>query len=148
MPVDGTLSNSLSFVDITPVTFQGKLVVSGTILAGVTIIPVQAGALVESLMDAQKERELAQNEANGLIRQSDTDKISSSLVVEANDATIEEERGLKQSSLDGSAPQPNNNMLPSSAVDAVTPCPSCGATFHWTSARYCWSCGSKLSKTG
>lgn len=108
-----TTLTTVGFGDITPVTFQGRLVVSGTILAGVTVIPRQAAALVESFMDLQFGRDGEQ---------------------EMEDASVEEE-------------QPNSNenrMLPSSAVDAVTPCPSCGATFHWTSAKYCWSCGGKL----
>jgi len=105
-----TTLTTVGFGDITPVTSQGKLVVSASILAGVTIIPAQAAALVESLMNAQEEREL---ELNG------------------TDTLPREQRN-------------NSKSLPSSAVDATTPCPSCGATFHWTSAKYCWSCGSKL----
>lgn len=95
----------------TPVTSQGRLVVSASILAGVVVIPAQAAALVESLMNAQDEKKL-------------------------------EERVV----MDGEQSSTNNKnkTLPSSAVDAKTPCPSCGATFHWTSAKYCWSCGSEL----
>lgn len=104
-----TTLTTVGFGDITPVTSQGKLIVSGSILAGVTIIPAQAAALVDSLMNFQEERELDEN---------GTDTSSSGR---------------------------NNSMLPSSSVDATTPCPSCGATFHWTSASYCWSCGGPLS---
>ena len=35
---------------MTPMTWQGKLVVSGSILAGVAVIPAQAAALVEALL--------------------------------------------------------------------------------------------------
>ena len=40
----------MGFGDITPVTTEGKLVVSGSILAGVAVIPVQAAALVDALL--------------------------------------------------------------------------------------------------
>jgi voltage-gated potassium channel len=40
----------VGFGDITPMTWQGRLVVSVSILAGVAIIPAQAGALVEALL--------------------------------------------------------------------------------------------------
>ena len=40
--------------DITPVTWGGKVVVCGSILAGVAVIPAQAAALVEALL-ARKE---------------------------------------------------------------------------------------------
>jgi voltage-gated potassium channel len=102
-----TTLTTVGFGDITPVTLQGKLVVSGSILAGVTIIPAQAALLVEALL--------------------------------ASSQTHSQKERSNQSK-----PPPTNNMLPSSAIDAITPCPSCGATFHWTSASYCWSCGSKL----
>ena len=105
-----TTLTTVGFGDITPVTFQGKLIVSGSILAGVTIIPAQAAALVESLMNFQEERE------------------------------------LKENGTETSPSQFNTDMLPSSTVDATTPCPTCGATFHWTSATYCWSCGGALSR--
>lgn len=103
-----TTLTTVGFGDITPVTWQGKLVVGGSILAGVTIIPAQAALLVEALLDSQTEKERASR------RNPSADKTSS------------------------------NDLLPSAAIDANTPCPSCGATFHWTSANYCWSCGGKL----
>jgi voltage-gated potassium channel len=101
-----TTLTTVGFGDIAPVTVQGKLVVCGSILAGVTIIPAQAALLVEALLESQSQKERANQHS-----------------------------------------PPTNNIdkiLPSSAIDATTPCPSCGAAFHWTGASYCWSCGSKL----
>lgn len=45
-----TTLTTVGFGDITPVTTEGKLVVSGSILAGVAVIPVQAAALVDALL--------------------------------------------------------------------------------------------------
>lgn len=51
-----TTLTTVGFGDITPVTFQGRLVVGGSILAGVAIIPAQAASLAEAYLDFQKER--------------------------------------------------------------------------------------------
>lgn len=101
-----TTLTTVGFGDITPVTFQGKLVVCGSILAGVAVIPAQAAALAEALLNSQQK---------------------------------EQQQPSRSGTLDV-----NGNVPPSSVVDAITPCPSCGATFHWNSANFCWSCGTKL----
>ena len=51
-----TTLTTVGFGDISPVTFQGRLVVCVTILAGVAIIPAQAASLAEAYLDFQKER--------------------------------------------------------------------------------------------
>lgn len=51
-----TTLTTVGFGDITPVTTAGKLVVSGSILAGVAIIPAQAASLVEAFLDAQRQQ--------------------------------------------------------------------------------------------
>eukprot|EP00547_Thalassionema_nitzschioides_P001408 CAMPEP_0194200578 /NCGR_PEP_ID=MMETSP0156-20130528/1119_1 /TAXON_ID=33649 /ORGANISM="Thalassionema nitzschioides, Strain L26-B" /LENGTH=380 /DNA_ID=CAMNT_0038925589 /DNA_START=93 /DNA_END=1232 /DNA_ORIENTATION=+ len=48
-----TTLTTVGFGDITPITFQGRLVVCGSILAGVTIIPAQAAKLVDVIMESQ-----------------------------------------------------------------------------------------------
>jgi voltage-gated potassium channel len=102
-----TTLTTVGFGDITPVTTGGKLVVMGSILAGVAVIPKQAAALVEALLDYEKQRELQKQGT----------------------------RVRKSPSLENS----NGGMM-----DVVTPCPVCGASMHWASASYCWSCGNKL----
>ena len=42
--------STLGLGDITPITWEGRLVVCGSILAGVAIVPAQAAALVEALV--------------------------------------------------------------------------------------------------
>jgi Ion channel. len=51
-----TTLTTVGFGDITPVTLPGRLVVMGSILVGVAIIPAQAAELVEALIDFQAER--------------------------------------------------------------------------------------------
>jgi len=50
-----TTLTTVGFGDIVPITTEGKLVVSGSILFGVTIIPAQAAALADALLNRQKE---------------------------------------------------------------------------------------------
>ncbi|KAL7546472.1 hypothetical protein ACHAWF_009807 [Thalassiosira exigua] len=51
-----TTLTTVGFGDITPVTFQGRMVVGGTILAGAIVLPAQAASLAEAYLDYQKER--------------------------------------------------------------------------------------------
>jgi voltage-gated potassium channel Kch len=65
-----TTLTTVGFGDITPVTTEGKLVVSGSILAGVAVIPVQAAALVDALLaredtkQSSRQRETLSNNNN------------------------------------------------------------------------------------
>jgi hypothetical protein len=51
-----TTLTTVGFGDIVPVTLPGKLVVMGSILVGVSIIPAQGAELVEALLDYNSER--------------------------------------------------------------------------------------------
>jgi voltage-gated potassium channel len=51
-----TTLTTVGFGDINPVTLPGRLVVMGSILVGVAIIPAQGAELVEALLDFQTER--------------------------------------------------------------------------------------------
>lgn len=53
-----TTLTTVGYGDISPVTSQGRLVVSLTILAGVAIIPAQTASLAEAYLDFQNERSL------------------------------------------------------------------------------------------
>lgn len=51
-----TTLTTVGFGDITPVTFGGRFIVCASILAGVTVIPAQAGSLLEALLARQESR--------------------------------------------------------------------------------------------
>ncbi len=51
-----TTLTTVGFGDITPITLNGRLVVMGSILVGVAVIPAQAAELVNALLDLQAER--------------------------------------------------------------------------------------------
>jgi voltage-gated potassium channel len=102
-----TTLTTVGFGDISPITWQGKLVVGSSILVGVAVVPAQAAALVEALL----EREDAKRRSRS--RPSRKAKVSSEKV---------------------------------RAMDMDMACPQCGATFHWTSAQFCYSCGGELNQ--
>lgn len=121
-----TTLTTVGFGDITPVTIQGKIVVCGSILFGVTVIPAQAAALVDALLDYQKERMLiaeAEEEKSEviLIDYDDSD------FVFAVDQKVQQKSTAKN--LDSS----------SSKI-----CKNCGTSSHRNDATFCWSCGSSL----
>merc|ERR1719491_311120 len=59
-----TTLTTVGFGDIVPITFNGRLVVSGSILAGVAIIPIQAASFFDALLDFQKERQQGRDDAD------------------------------------------------------------------------------------
>lgn len=107
-----TTLTTVGFGDISPITWQGKLVVGSSILVGVAVVPAQAAALVEALL----EREDIKRQA----RRRPVDSI-----LERNPSSTD------------------NNIL---ALDMAKACPDCGATFHWTSAQFCHTCGGELDR--
>ncbi|KAL7439966.1 hypothetical protein ACHAXM_012151 [Skeletonema potamos] len=52
-----TTLTTVGFGDITPVTFQGRIVVMASILAGVIVVPAQAASLAEAYLEFQRERD-------------------------------------------------------------------------------------------
>lgn len=110
------LAPNQGFGDITPVTPQGKLVVSLSILAGVTLIPAQGASLVEALLERQRE--------NKIIK----------------DAEAEEADQGDNGAVVASQQQPPERMM----LEMSLSCPNCGAVMHWSAAKFCWSCGNEL----
>jgi voltage-gated potassium channel Kch len=122
-----TTLTTVGFGDITPVTTEGKLVVSGSILAGVAVIPVQAAALVDAL--------LAREDV----------KKSSRTTTSTSTSTSTSTR--QRETLSNNNNNNNHNgrsTMNNSPIMLNMKCTNCDANFHWTAADYCWSCGSKL----
>ena len=64
-----TTLTTVGFGDVHPMTTAGRWVVSGAILVGSVVIPAQAAALVEALLDREGEKNTP-----GARRENDTDK--------------------------------------------------------------------------
>jgi len=111
-----TTLTTVGFGDVSPVTSQGKLIVCGSIVFGVAVVPGQAAALVEALLD----REKMKNSSDG------------------NGMRTFRQNGSKSGSIAGDS---DDSVL---ALDTAMSCSNCGASFHWASASYCYKCGEKL----
>ncbi|KAL3914068.1 MAG: hypothetical protein SGARI_000322 [Bacillariaceae sp.] len=64
-----TTLTTVGFGDIVPMTPAGRLVVSGSILAGVAIIPAQSVKLVEALLELQKDTTAKEEKRKQMLRQ-------------------------------------------------------------------------------
>lgn len=119
-----TTLTTVGFGDVSPVTWQGRLIVCGSIVFGVAVVPAQAAALLEALLDREEVR--SGRAGNG------STKIKNKLPT-AMSAT-------RKSS---SASNTDDSIL---ALDTTMTCSNCGASFHWSNARYCYRCGATIQK--
>ncbi len=111
-----TTLTTVGFGDVSPVTSQGKLIVCGSIVFGVAVVPGQAAALVEALLDREKMKN--SRGSNGM------------------------KKGFQNGSKNGSLSRDSDDSV--LALDTALTCSNCGASFHWASARHCYKCGEKL----
>lgn len=118
---------TLGIGDITPVTWQGRLVVCISILAGVAILPAQAAALVEALV--------ARRESLANLRKSGRTSASNKNTLQTDNNRL---TGVNNGKSDDD--RTRSRMV----LETSYPCPGCGASMHWSSARFCWSCGESL----
>jgi voltage-gated potassium channel Kch len=75
-----TTLTTVGFGDISPITRQGKLVVCGSILVGVAVVPAQAAALVEALLERedikrQSRKRLSKKTATRFPNESSSNKV-------------------------------------------------------------------------
>lgn len=99
----------------------------GSILVGVAVVPAQAAALVEALLEREDIRRESRKRA------SQPKKLQPTMP--ANSSSI------NRLANGGPTPPPDDKIL---ALDTGRACPECGASFHWTNAQYCYSCGKEL----
>jgi len=121
-----TTLTTVGFGDITPVTFLGKLVVSASILAGVAVIPTQGAALVEALIERQREN----------ARQEEKEK--------NKQKKQQQQQGLVEVGGESGEEIPGPGRL---VLETTLQCTNCGAVMHWSTAKYCWSCGTELTSS-
>lgn len=130
-----TTLTTVGFGDIVPVTFNGRLVVCGSILAGVAIIPAQAAKLADAIIASQKEEDLSGKRLSiGIAippaQQQNTD---------SNSAT----NGMGPSGRELERP-PKEVSSSTGVATSYKVCSACRASGHRTDAAFCWSCGSKI----
>jgi predicted RNA-binding Zn-ribbon protein involved in translation (DUF1610 family) len=96
--------------------------VCGSIIFGVAVVPSQAAALVEALLDRER---VKSGRASRIRTSSNGSSFSSN------------GQNIAHRSNDSSS----NELL---ALDTSIICPNCGAKYHWADAQYCFSCGEEL----
>ena len=119
-----TTLTTVGFGDITPVTAYGRIIVCGSILFGVAIIPAQAAALAEALLTVQKDRPSTEDStssrsasssvANGSSSGDMVYGISSSLMVYGDNTnnTLE-----PRDTINTRTSENNNNSVDSDTID-------------------------------
>jgi len=125
-----TTLTTVGFGDITPITVTGKLVVCGSILVGVAVVPAQAAALVEALLEREELKRRSMR-GGGRRRRSSPRPASSS----SSSSSFSFFTGGKSSS---------SSEKQVFTINMEQVCSNCGATFHWAGAEYCYSCGELL----
>ena len=102
-------------------TWGGKLVVSCSILAGITIIPAQAASLVEALLQRGEEEQ----------RQERQEQQSRQLLESATKPSMAQV-------------QMQSPMEQGATLEPTHKCPTCHVGLHWSHATYCYNCASPL----
>jgi len=117
-----TTLTTVGFGDVSPVTWQGRLIVCGSIIFGVAVVPAQAAALLEALLDRERLRTGRKNNGDNKMAENRQDSIL----------------GTNKFS---SPSRADDSVL---ALDTTTNCSRCGASFHWSCAHYCYKCGEEI----
>ena len=139
-----TTLTTVGFGDVSPVTWQGRLVVSGSILAGVAVIPAQAAKLVDIFIESGKDLE---NTGKTKKKTSSSEYVSK--MRSRPTGSITDGKGPSGVAIDvAAAANDDDDMeLPSAAgvlEDTTRSCAQCGTYSHRVDATFCWSCGSEL----
>jgi voltage-gated potassium channel len=137
-----TTLTTVGFGDITPVTWQGKLVVSLSIMAGVTVIPAQGAALIDALLERQQEKELREAKASINATGRSTSRSSNNSNSRQILSAISKRRRSMTSATTITAT--DDLISPRMTLEMVASCSTCGANMHWSAAQYCWQCGREL----
>ena len=137
-----TTLTTVGFGDIVPVTGAGKLIVEGSILAGVAVVPAQAAALVDALLARQRSNEIERQKE---LKKQDDQQQKSDYMIGDLDAwmltpTSRAAVGATCSLIEG----PRESQDGQFTLLMAEQCTNCGASMHWSSAKFCWSCGFEL----
>lgn len=137
-----TSLTTVGFGDIAPVTPQGRLVVSASIIAGIAVIPAQATRLVDALIALQREQQDPVKPPRQNRRRTTTMPAftTHNLADGKGPSGVPIDEPPQEWSLSGK----RSDSIP---MDTDRVCNTCQATYHWTDAVFCWSCGSQLPAT-
>lgn len=156
-----TTLTTVGFGDIAPVTWQGRLVVCGSILAGVAVVPAQAAKLVDAIIGFQMEQEEKKGAGGGLSGRrgggftgdvAGLGRTTSTMI--GRGAAVTDGKGPSGTPIDT---PPKESLLVETPLvqrddgeqQLLAPglaCGRCGASPHRADASFCWSCGADLRR--
>jgi hypothetical protein len=153
-----TTLTTVGFGDIAPVTSQGRLVVCGSILAGVAIIPAQAAKLVDIFIESGKQLDQQTKLKPSNFHQSKSSSSSSSSLSSSSSSlgmkppipsAAADGKGPTGTTIDINAETSNESTYDSVSAsvgleDDTRQCSQCGTSPHRVDGVFCWSCGSEL----
>lgn len=149
-----TTLTTVGFGDITPITFAGRLVVCGSIVAGVAIVPVQLASLGEALLQAAAEGPPQPRSAvNSAAAPSPSPSPAPPLlfsrmsIIKAQGAALaKRDRGGGGSGDigDGSGGASGSGSIGRSGGSLDGECGVCGEAAHLRLAVFCHQCGNRL----
>ena len=157
-----TTLTTVGFGDISPVTSQGRFVVSASILAGVAIIPAQAAKLVDIFIESGKQMDQqtklrpqlfassnksSSSSSSSSLSLSETEKRVSTKVMTVRKGSAADGKGPTGTSIDVTEASPLSEEDSTGGVgleDSSRTCSQCGTSPHRIDAAFCWSCGSEL----
>ena len=131
-----TTLTTVGYGDIVPITLAGRLVVSGSIIAGVAIVPVQLAELGEAFLMSDRS---TFNSALGKQDGADVMERSAPLQRQEVATTREPDSSNMVATVAPAAPHPAV-----SALDLGLSCGSCGESVHLRASTFCRICGGEL----
>jgi voltage-gated potassium channel len=135
-----TTLTTVGFGDLVPITWQGRVIVAGSILAGIAIVPAQAAALIEALLARQNnDSSLSYSKTSSIVSSSNFDADN---LMDHRRTVMDNEMMMKHNNDMGNILHDANDNYVS--LDNAGRCRSCQQTMHWSHAKFCWSCGHPL----
>jgi hypothetical protein len=127
----------VGFGDIVPMTFEGRVVVCGAILAGVAVIPAQAAKLVDVFVESQNDQEVRKRPRQMAYR-------STAASRRRTDITVNATNGMGPSGISIDIPPKESSSTMEVTESFSKVCSQCGALEHRADAHFCWSCGFEI----
>ena len=154
-----TTLTTVGFGDIVPITSQGRLIVCLSILAGVAVIPAQAGQLVDALVEFQQDQKkggprVTVRAGSAAKKAKEENGTSKNRVSSVNLREKAAEASTDANNFPVVVSKSSTTKKVAEQAEPATSgpfegllgryCLECESTDHREDATYCWNCGNEL----